>query len=84
MVLKYAFSGGQWSNQTGKAYCDNEAAISVLKSGYSRDSQIMHLLHYPLFIKAHFQIEVKDSHIPRAENVQADAISNDLLSVHFS
>ena len=44
----------------------------------------MHLLHYPLFIKAHFQIEVKDSHIPGAENVQADAISNDLLSVHFS
>ena len=62
----------------------NEAAISVLNSGYSRDPQIMHLLRCFFFIKAHFQIQVKVSHILGAENVPADAISCDLLSVFFS
>ena len=36
--------GEQWSGQTVQAYCDNEAAVSVLNSGYPQDPQIMHLL----------------------------------------
>ena len=53
----------------------------VLNTGYSRDPQIMHLLHCLFFIKAHFQMEIKVSHIPGIENTQADAISRDLLGV---
>ena len=84
VVLACAVWGEQWSSQMVQAYCVNEAAVSVLNSGYSRDPQIMHLLRCLFFIKAHFQIEVRVSHIPRAKNVQANAISHDLLSVFFS
>ena len=84
VVLACAVWGEQWFSQMVQVYCDNEAAVSVLNSGYSRDPQIMHLLRCLFFIKAHFQIEVKVSHIPGAENVQAGAISCDLLSVFFS
>ena len=44
VVLACAVWGEQWSSQMVQAYCDNEAAVSVLNSGYSRDPQIMHLL----------------------------------------
>ena len=53
VVLACAVWGEQWSGQTVQAYYDNEAAVSVLNSGYSRDSQIMHLLRC-LFYKGPF------------------------------
>ena len=84
VVLACSVWGNQWWGQTVHVYCDNEAAVAVLNSGYSQDLQIMHLLRCLFFIKAHFQMEVKVSHIPGAENTQADAISRDLLPVFFS
>ena len=84
VVLACSVWGSQWSGQTVQAYCDNEAAVVVLNTGYSRDPQIMHLLRCLFFIKAHFQMEIKVSHIPGIKNTQADAISRDLLGVFFS
>ena len=52
VVLACAVWGEKWSGQTVQAYCDNEAAVSVLNSSYSQDPQIMHLLHCLFFIKA--------------------------------
>ena len=51
VVLACAVWGEQWSSQMVQAYCDNEAAVSVLNSGYSQDPQIMHLLRC-LFYKS--------------------------------
>ena len=79
VVFACSVWGSQWSVQTVQAYCDNEAAVVVLNTGYSRDPQIMHLLRCLFFIKAHFQMEIKVSHIPGIENTQTDAISRDFL-----
>ena len=56
----------------------------MLSAGYSRDSQIMHLLQCLFFIKAHFQVELSISHIQGSDNTQADAISRNQLPLFFS
>ena len=37
VVLACSVWGSQWSGQTVQAYCNNEAAVVVLNTGYSRD-----------------------------------------------
>ena len=50
-------------------HVDNEAAVLVLNSGHSKESQIMHLVRCLFFILAHFQLRVRARHIPGVENV---------------
>lgn len=77
VVLACAVWGKQWQE---RRVLVNEAVVTVLNSGYSRDPQIMHLLYAVCFlkIKAHFLTVV---HILGKNNVMADAISRDLLTV---
>lgn len=84
VVLACAVWGDQWYGKQVTAHCDNEAAVAVLNSGYSRDPQIMHLLRCLFFIKAYFQIALRVVHIPGVDNVIADAISRDNLTLLFS
>ena len=84
VVLACAVWGSSWKNWRVVVHCDNEAAVTVLNSGYARDSQIMHLLRALFFIKAVYQIELKATHIPGKDNVIADAISWDKLTVLHS
>ena len=84
VVLACAVWGSSWKNRRVVVHCDNEAAVTVLNSGYARDSQIMHLLRALFFIKAVYQIELKATHIPGKDNVIADAISRDKLTVLHS
>lgn len=44
VVLACAVWGKQWSGMAVIVYCDNEGAVAVLNSGYSREPNIMHLL----------------------------------------
>jgi len=63
-------------------YCDNEAAVAVLNSGYAWEPQIMHLLQSLIFfIKARYQISLTVVHIHRKNNTMAITISRDNLSV---
>ena len=69
----------EWNNQQVVVHCDNEAAVVVLNSGYSRDPHIMHLLRALIFIKAWYQINMTVCHISSKVNMVADAISRDHL-----
>ena len=84
VVLGCAVWGPRWFGARVTVHCDNEAAVTVLNSGYSQDPQIMHMLRCLFFIKAHFQIELRVAHIRGAVNVVADAISRDNLGILFS
>ena len=66
------------------AHVDNEAAVSVLNSGYSKESQIMHLVRCLFFLSAHFQLCVRARHIPGVDNVLADAVSRGNHDLFFS
>ena len=57
-------------------HCNNEAAVTVLNSGYARDPQIMHLLRSLFFIKAWYQIDLAVVHIP---GKAIDAISEEII-----
>ena len=69
----------EWNKQQVVVHCDNEAAVVVLNSGYSRDPHIMHLLRALIFIKAWYQINMTVCHISGKVNMVADAISRDHL-----
>ena len=79
VVLACAVWGNQWRGKLVQFYCDNEAAVTVITTGYSRDPHIMHLLRSLFFIKAHLQIDLRVSHIAGKSNSEADAISHDNL-----
>lgn len=84
VVLACAVWGKEWEDQVILIHCDNEAAVQVVNSGYSKDPQMMHLLRCLFFLKAQFHLEARAEHIPGEENTMADALSRDNMSLFFS
>ena len=82
-VLACAVWGHRWKAKQVQLYCDNEAAVAVLNTGYSHDSLIMHLLRALFFVKAHFDLDVRVTHIPGRVNGVADASSRDDLASSY-
>ena len=52
IVLACAVWGPVFKGWQITVYCDNTGAVALVKSGYSRVSQIMHLLRCLFFFKA--------------------------------
>ena len=73
-----------WSHQSVLAHCDKQSVVAVVNTGYSRDTQLMHLLRSLFFITAHHEITLRAAHIPGVDNVAADAISRDNLILFHS
>ncbi len=57
------------------------AVVAVLKTLTSKDTLIMHLLRCLAFYAAHYGFEIESYHIPGMQNVAADAISRNNLTV---
>ena len=76
--------GRRWVGQVVRVSCDNTGMVAVVNSGYSRSPQIMHLLRCLFFIRANFQLELWARHIPGVQNIIADAILRNSMSVFFS
>ena len=62
-------------------HCDNQAVVSVVNSGYSKDEDITHLMHDLFFVRAYWGFELHGGHIPGEENATADAISHSNVHV---
>ena len=62
-------------------HCDNQAVVEMVNSGHSKDMEISHLLRCLFFITAAFEITLVASHIQGKDNVKADAISRNNLSL---
>ena len=84
VVLACAVWGPLWFGARVVAHVDNEAAVAVLNSGYSKEGEIMHLIRSLFFIVASYQISLSARHIPGTQNGAADAISRDNLPLFFS
>ena len=63
---------------------DNNMVTSALRSGSCRDTQVMHLLRLVHFVAAERRFSYLSQHIPKSEDVLADAISKNLMSRLFS
>ena len=84
IVLACAVWGRRWAKSSVFAHCDNQGAVAVVNSGYSKVPQIMHLLRCLFFIRARFDIALEAVYVPGESNLLADAVSRDKLSILFS
>ena len=75
IVIATTLWGSQWHGTTVRANCDNEAVVAVIKSGYSREPFISHLLRCIFFFSAKYDFTLTAAHIPGRLNTLADAIS---------
>ena len=84
IVMACVVWGRAWKGQVVHVHSDNEAVVSVLNSGYSKDPQLMHLIRCLFFVLASWDIMLHASHIPGVLNSVADAISRDNILFLFS
>ena len=84
IIFACAVWGCMWQNTSVAVQCDNQGAVAVVNSGYSKTQPIMHLLRCLFFIQLRYNISLHAVYLPRTYDVLADAISRDHLSFFFS
>ena len=83
IVMACTVWGREWQQSVVCFHCDNMAVVEVVKSGYSKHSQVQHLLCCLFFIIATYSITVHAVHIPGVDNGGADAISRNNMQQFF-
>ena len=84
IVMACVVWGRAWCGHVVHFHSDNEAVVVVVNSGYSKDSQIMHLIRCLFFVLAAWDISLHACHIPGVLNTVADAISRNNIPLLFS
>ena len=79
IVISAAVWGRQWTAAHVRVRFDNAAVVHILNRGYSRDSEVMHLMRCLHFIVARFNFRISAEHIQGTLNTAADALSRDSL-----
>ena len=64
--------------------CDNEAVVTIVNKGTTKDTECMHLVECLAFIKAKFNVDLVASHIKGKLNTLADALSRNFNKVSCS
>ena len=82
IIIATAIWGRSWKGKLIICHCDNQSVVAVINSRYSRDDELMQLLHTLFFFEAIFEFHMEASHIhiSRAHNRLADALSRDKFS----
>ena len=75
IVLAASLWDRQWSAKRVEFSSDNTAVVKVLRSGRSRDSNLMVLLCHLYLLAARYSFAFTACHIPGKSNAIADAIS---------
>ncbi len=81
IVVAAAVWGRRWRGLTVKATCDNMAVVVTIKSGSCKETHAMHLRRCLAFLEASNTFVLVAEHVRGADNVVADALSRDRLSV---
>ena len=81
IILAGILWGHRWANCHVRALCDNQAVVDVIRSRYSRDNSLMHLLRCLFFVEAKYAFTIIPEHIPGKHNDIADKLSRDQMSV---
>ena len=75
ITMAAALWGAQWRGQSVQVWCDNEAVVTILNQGTSKDLEVMHLIRCLAFIMAKWDFYLFASHIKGQLNTAADALS---------
>ena len=63
IVIGVALWGEQWQGSSVQCWCDNAAVVAILKTGWSRDERVMHLMRSLFFLLAIHNMTLVGSHI---------------------
>ena len=81
VVVAAALWGEKWKQKHICFHSDNMAMVSIFKSRTTTSVLSMHLLHCLSFYCAFYSFSMSCVHIPGVENVVADALSRDNLTL---
>ncbi len=84
IVVAAAVWGRQWRGLTILARCDNMAVVATIRSGSCKEAHAMHLRRCLAFLEASNAFILVSEHIKGEDNVVADALSRDRLSLAHS
>ena len=73
--------GINWQGRTILARCDNAAVVGIVNSGSSKNLKAMHFMRCLTFLAAKMHFRVRATHIRGVDNILADALSRDNLSL---
>ena len=86
IVIAMAVWGCSWTNKSILCRCDNEAVVSILNTGTSKDPTVMGLMRCLHFIAAKFNLLISAVHLAGKANSLADALSRNNLAfflIHY-
>ena len=81
VALAVATFGYQWSGKVVQFVVDNLAVVEVIKSTYSKEPHMIHLICLLVFFAARFNFWFTASHIPGKQNILVDALSRNNVSL---
>ena len=84
VVIAAALWGRYWTRKRVRFNSDNMAVVYLLRSPTTKDAVAMHLLRCLAFYAAFYQFTFESRHVPGTENIAADAISRNNLSLFSS
>ena len=84
VVISAAVWGSTWQESTICFNIDNQAVVAALGRSRAKDPHLAHLLRCMFFFEAHFKFQHKAEHVPGAQNVAADALSRNKVTLFHS
>ena len=83
IVMAAAVWGEYWAGCTVWCMCDNEAVVSVIRTGSCKEGHMAHMLRCLFFVEARFGFAVVSAHVPGSVNTWADALPRNHLDVFY-
>ena len=80
VVIAAAIWGRNWESSHIRVRSDNSAVVAIINGGYSRDTEVMHLMRCLHFLSARYDFRLSAEHIKGSLNEAADALSRNFLS----
>ena len=84
VVAAAAVWGRGWCRHQVTFHSDNAAVVSVIQRRSAKDPLLLHLLRCLYFYAAYYQFSYCASHVPGVDNVAADALSRNNMSLFSS
>ena len=75
IAVAFYIWGKLWSRRRVLLFCDNDAVVSIINSGTSKDQAVMFLLRRMFLVAAQSSFTFRASHLPGKVNLLADALS---------
>ena len=84
IVVAVALWGQGWTRRRILCYCDNQSAVAVIHSRYSRHPLMASLLRCLFFFEAKYNCTLTATHIPGVLNDRADHLSRNRSDLFLS